>query len=64
MSNFKMVRNVKVMPGSKAHDLLESKDVLDHKRAKRLVEFCDKASRIDYRSHELALLRNEYKDVT
>ena len=63
MAKFKMMRDVKVMEGTKTYELLESKDPQDHKRARRLTEFCDKASQVNYEYAALARLRNEYKDV-
>ena len=63
MFNFKMVKDVKVMAGTKAFEWLESKDPLDHKKAKLLMEFCDKAERIGYEYKALMQLREQYKDV-
>ena len=51
------------MAGTKAFEWLESKDPLDHKKAKLLMEFCDKAERIGYEYKALMQLREQYKDV-
>lgn len=63
MAKFKMVRDVKVMEGTRAYEWLESKDPADHKRARRLMEFCDKASAVNYEYGALVKLRQEYQDV-
>ena len=63
MADFKMVRGVKVMSGTRTFELLESKDPLDHKKAKLLMEFCDKAEACGYEYQALMKLREQYKDV-
>ena len=52
-----------VMQGSRAYELLESKDPKDHKLAKRLMEYCDKAEKCGYEYAALQKLRKEYQDV-
>lgn len=63
MEKFKLVRGVKVMSGTKTFELLDSKDPADHKKAKRLMEFCDKAEACFYEVNTLRKLREEYSDV-
>lgn len=63
MSKYKMVNGVMVMHGSRAYELLESKDPKDHKLAKRLMEYCDKAEKCGYEYAALQKLRKEYADV-
>ena len=58
-----MVGNVKVMAGSKAFDLFESKDVIDHRKAKTLIDFCIKCEKANYNYDVVTKLRQEYSDV-
>lgn len=57
------VRGVKIMSGTKAAELLGSKDNIDHKKAKLLVEFCLKAEACHYEYKQLSALRVEYNDI-
>lgn len=59
----KRLAGVEVQPGSKAFELLESKDPLDHKKAKLLVEFCKACSLANYEYAKVAKLREQYKDI-
>ena len=54
---------VKLMPGSRAYELMQSKNPADHKLAKRLMEYCRKADACNYEYQALQKLRNEFKDV-
>lgn len=60
---FKMVGSTKVLQGTRAYEWLESKDPADHKKAKRLVEFCNKAYNVGYEYGALQKLRKEFSDV-
>ena len=48
--NYKMFKGHKVMSGCKSYELLESSDPKDHKKAARLLEFCDKAAECFYQN--------------
>ena len=61
--SYKMYKGHKVMSGSKAYDLLESSDPKDHKKATRLLEFCDKAAACFYQNPKYSELREQYKDA-
>ena len=61
--SYKMFKGHKVMSGSKAYDLLESSDSKDHKKATRLLEFCDKAAACFYQNPKYSELREQYKDA-
>lgn len=52
-----------VSPETTIFKLLESKDPADHKKAKRLSDYCNKAYFACYDPKEITKLRNEYKDV-
>lgn len=60
---FKLVGNTKVMDGTKAYELLQSKDPQDHKKAQRLVKFADQCYRANYDYHAVQKLRKEFNDV-
>lgn len=60
---FKVVGDVKVMQGTKAYELLESKDPADHKKAKRLMEFTRKCDAAGYEYTAVQKLRKEFSDV-
>lgn len=62
-SNFVMHQGVKVMEGTKAFELLNSKNPEDRKKADRLMAFCRKAEACGYVYEEVAKLRQEYADV-
>ena len=60
---FKMVGNTKVLQGTRAYELLESKDPADQKKAQRLVKFADLCYRAGYDYAEVQRLRKEFNDV-
>ena len=62
-SNFVMHQDVKVMEGTKAYELLTSKNPEDRKKADRLMAFCRKAEACGYVYDQIAKLRQEYADV-
>jgi hypothetical protein len=59
----KMVGDVRVMDGTRAMDLLNSKEPTDQRVAKRLMEYCRKAESANYDYSTIQKLRNEFKDV-
>lgn len=63
MKNHKLYKGVWVAPNTKSFELLESKEQEDQKKAKRLHEFCHKASACFYEYKAIAALRAEYSDV-
>ncbi len=63
MQKHKMVNGVMVMQGSRAYELLESKDPNDHKAAVRLMAYCAKAEKCGYNFEIIKKLREEYADV-
>ena len=63
MEKFKLQGKHKVMVGSKTYELMESKDPEDHKKAKKLTEFCFAAAKCGYDYQEMVALREKYKDV-
>ena len=58
-----MVGELKVMDGTRAFELLDSKKPEDQKTAKRLMEFTRKAENSFYVYETMQKLRNEFKDV-
>lgn len=58
-----MYKEVRVMPGSKGHDLLTSKDPEDLKKAKLLYDYCRKAEACNYDYAKIQELRKHYSDV-
>ena len=59
----KIVSGVVVQSGSKAYELFESKDPIDQKKAKLLVEFCKECSKANYEYSTVQKLREKYKDI-
>jgi len=57
------VEPVRLMPGSRAYELMQSKNPADHKMAKRLQEYCRKAEACFYEYHAVQKLRKEFQDV-
>ncbi len=55
--------DVRVMPGSRAAELLASKKPEDQKFAKRLMEYCRKSEAVFYEYSKVQKLRQEFKDV-
>jgi len=63
MSSVKILNGCHISPETKIFALLESKNVADHKKAKRLSDYCNKAAAVFCEYKEIQRLRNEYKDV-
>ena len=63
MEKFLMHHGVRVMEGTKTHELLTSKDPNDRKLADRLASYCNKAENASYEVNAIAKLRKEYSDV-
>ncbi len=57
------MNEVKVMPGTRAAELLASKKPEDQKLAKRLMEYCRKCEAAFYEYSKVQKLRQEFKDV-
>jgi hypothetical protein len=51
------------MPGSRAYELMQSKDKVDHNKARTLVKFCDECEKAGYEYSAVQRLREKYKEV-
>jgi hypothetical protein len=63
MSKGVMVDGVLCMPGSRAYELMQSKDKVDHNKARTLVKFCDECEKAGYEYSAVQRLREKYKEV-
>ena len=61
--NYKTLEGQNVRSSCKSFELLESSDPKDHKKAARLLEFCDKAAECFYQNPKYSELREQYKDA-
>lgn len=57
-----LVNNVRLMKGSQALELAESKDPKDKKKLKKLMEFCQKCEEANYEYGTVQALRQQYAD--